>query len=176
MCRAAARLSRRRMCASSCAKIASICSSLRRALRLRGHSKIGLRTPNTPGSSEMSDERRGNAASRRRRISNSRPLSTTVALRTAVATRRQRATHVMSSTAHPAIQIASRTTGSAGHGAGASVSRATTARNSVDCQRWFASNPAKAGSHGSTAMTVISLSPSWRAVEASAPLPARPRA
>ena len=249
MCIAAVRLSRRRTCASSCARIASTCSSLRRSPMLRGHSSTGRRIPKTPGSSEVSDEARVNGTVR---------LETTKHLRHAAvlenrrfandgATRRQRTNHDQqhqrrnrrsrsppddrqrrgqvgkkrrpvgcgrrhqARSARTAGSITSIDARSCGAGIGkrrppgelvaerdergerheklhrrrqpdavahlravvrnASVSSAASARNSVDCQRWFADRQS-----GIPVSIVRDFVLSLRACEASAPLPARRRA
>ena len=82
---------------------------------LRGHNSTGLEIPNTPGSSDVSDETSAIGrvtppiVSRGRSASSSRPSATADAARTAAATRRQRASQIVPMATSPHNQIGRRT-------------------------------------------------------------------
>ena len=118
---AAARLSRRRTCDSSCARIASICASSRRSPMPRGHNRTG---PQDAEDARLEravggDQRRSDCVmpprcSSRRRMSSSRPSVIGVASGARrprrAASARTRRTRI---SAQPASQIAGSTNGSA---------------------------------------------------------------
>ena len=118
MCSAAARLSRRRTCHTSCARIASRWPSSRCSEIPFGHTSRGRTMPKIPGSSEAVDSHNSIGfpiparRSRRRSASTSRPSRNGIASRKAAETRRQRTYHAKRTTTNPQSHTAARRAGS----------------------------------------------------------------